>query len=1032
MSEPKHLSPHYVTLEALYQAYRKAKVDVFSERSQPLAVSFCIYERDLHSNLEKLQAILTQESPNWHTSRDFIGEHDFIPKSISIFCEPHNDSDRPHFMPSNPDDIWNIRKNQHRQPGNEHQVEFRPVARFSVDMYVTCALWVNSIGHLFDACLARSARGTRLRRVGPRHAACPRPYHITAPGSFKPYFYAYQKWREDGLNAIKRELEQRRRVVAITMDLKSFYHSIDPSFLLEPAFLAAVGFERQNQRSLSQDEILFTNQLITSLQTWGASFAEPNLPTGVPVGPSAPRIIANVLLADFDRQIEQKLDPVYYGRYVDDIFLVINDNNRFSDADGVIDHLTKRLAPMLTKENSGHDLVLTLPYSTGSKLVFQSKKQRIFPLADEVGQDLIRTIEAKIDEVSSEWRLLPDLDGWESSPAAKILSASTSATESIDSMRKADDLTLKRMSFSVMLRHHDILARDLPANEWKEERREFLRFAERHVLTPLRIFDYNDYLPRLLALAVSCYDWKAATRIVERIKYSTNELRAILGTKENSHQWAGYFRHLTLALAEAALRSFPLKGVAEINSDAGQRLLNSITNISTDYESIKTQVPHDPAAFSLELFSADLGQTPFKEWLFELADLRVVPHQVDITTLPENQRLRAATIEGFIRPATHTHDPDSVKDSAPAVPLAPFIFATRPISVREITEYDPKAVESLPYLRKLVEALRGTWVGGNSEPSAFVKPHDVDYSIGSAARRRSVRVAITSFLVEESSWARAADGRPDLSVKRYKRLARLANAIIKARPRPRYVVFPELSIPRQWLRGLTNLFIRSGISVIAGLEYERKKVPQGKPQQVVNEAYLALTDTRLGYPSSCVIRQLKGLPAHGERDNLRSGFNATFPPAANLPNSGKSTYRHFGHGFGVLICSELTDVQFRTHFRGKIDTLFVLSWNQDLESFSSLVDSTALDIHCYLVLVNNRKYGDSRVRAPAKKHWARDLVRIKGGLDDYFVVTDLDIMALRNFQSFHEPPMGDSVDFKPTPEGFQIVGWRRRTPNGGL
>lgn len=38
-------------MEALYQAYRKAKVDVFYERSQPLSQEFCEYERSLHANL---------------------------------------------------------------------------------------------------------------------------------------------------------------------------------------------------------------------------------------------------------------------------------------------------------------------------------------------------------------------------------------------------------------------------------------------------------------------------------------------------------------------------------------------------------------------------------------------------------------------------------------------------------------------------------------------------------------------------------------------------------------------------------------------------------------------------------------------------------------------------------------------------------------------------------------------------------------------------------------------------------------------
>ena len=50
---PTHLSAEYISLDDLYHAYRKAKVDVFFERSQPMALEFCQYEK----NLRHLQQI---------------------------------------------------------------------------------------------------------------------------------------------------------------------------------------------------------------------------------------------------------------------------------------------------------------------------------------------------------------------------------------------------------------------------------------------------------------------------------------------------------------------------------------------------------------------------------------------------------------------------------------------------------------------------------------------------------------------------------------------------------------------------------------------------------------------------------------------------------------------------------------------------------------------------------------------------------------------------------------------------------------
>ena len=51
--------------------------------------------------------------------------------------------------------------------------------------------------------------------------------------------------------------------------------------------------------------------------------------------------------------------------------------------------------------------------------------------------------------------------------------------------------------------------------------------------------------------------------------------------------------------------------------------------------------------------------------------------------------------------------------------------------------------------------------------------------------------------------------------------------------------------------------------------------------------------------------------------------------------------------------------------------------NSDTETFNALVESAALDIHAYIIQCNNRQYGDSRIRAPYKDRWKRDLLRVK-------------------------------------------------------
>jgi hypothetical protein len=127
-----------------------------------------------------------------------------------------------------------------------------------------------------------------------------------------------------------------------------------------------------------------------------------------------------------------------------------------------------------------------------------------------------------------------------------------------------------------------------------------------------------------------------------------------------------------------------------------------------------------------------------------------------------------------------------------------------------------------------------------------------------------------------------------------------------------------------------------------------------------------------------------------------------------------------------LICNELTDIENRFNLRGNIDCLFVIEWNRDIKSFNALVESSSLDIHAYIVQVNNKNYGDSRIRAPYKNDWERDIVQVRGGKHDYLIVGEINIEKLREFQSYNISP---NKDFKPVPTGFKMLKERKKWNN---
>jgi hypothetical protein len=191
---------------------------------------------------------------------------------------------------------------------------------------------------------------------------------------------------------------------------------------------------------------------------------------------------------------------------------------------------------------------------------------------------------------------------------------------------------------------------------------------------------------------------------------------------------------------------------------------------------------------------------------------------------------------------------------------------------------------------------------------------------------------------------------------------------------------------------------------------------ENAPNQLHNETLIALRSNFPGYSTSLYLLQPKRQPAWHERQLLSDRFGKSLVP----PSVSSLNHPVF----------QLTDIENRLRFQGKIDALFLPEWNQDIESFSSLVESAALDIHAYIAQANNRRFGDSRMRAPMKLHYRRDVIRLKGGLNDYFVVGEIDYISLRRFQSHSVPPSGDNVIFKPFPIGFpaRLSASRRTIP----
>lgn len=1061
-----------LSLEDLIVAYRKAKADCFFENTFPSAIKFAEYEENLLENLNDLLVSLKDNS-GFSSNDNLLGDFRLTPKKLGVKAKDGALNGHIHF--SSPDRAFeSLKKNNHLVP------EFRVIGDFPVNTYVVSALWINMIGHKFDAQLDDSCYGARLRRVRNDEQITQnkqRAFHITAVGSFLPYYQPYQKWRADGLKAIRNELDGDHNVVAASLDLKTYYHFIDPSAIVSNALQEELGL------SLSPTEKAFTNDLAEFLGYWSikaGEFAKKNkissrsVPAGLVIGLTVSRVISNVILHYWDRLIKEKLTPVHYGRYVDDMFLVLRDPGTIENASDLMHFIQERIGNkhlyLIDSSPSKTEQVWQIDqgtkYQGNSEIKLQADKQKLFILQGQGGKDLLDSIEKEIYELSSEHRLMPSPDHIDDSTAARVLSAAGDVSEQADTLRKADGLTIKRLGWALQLRHVESLARDLPPNEWKTQRSEFYQFAHDHILRPDRLFQHYNYLPRLLGFAISLDEWAEAEKIVLKAFDSLNELSGVVKigeevfingqhTKSGSQLWECLKQTLTWCFIDATLKHY--NPTSLFSSTRKRRLAELFINYVIDelgpfgdcpLSGLTSEQFYDRAVL---VARCDLSKEPYKRILNTdaasklLVKSRKLKNDRKIMNAFSNtQLLNTDDLKEFIDKSRQKRLLKLKDDDTKGENRLPYLFPTRPYHPAEIAELVPECVglytnktsgedsknNPARLWAKYVRAVRGVWI----KPTLLASQQDEKERTASNIKRKltigterknKVVVVLTNIKTSDRDWSLMATGKRAASLDRYRRISSVVNQAIGLKPKPDYVLFPELSIPLEWVDSIGNRLTKLGISLIAGTEY--RHFPDNK---LLSEAYLVLSDNRLGFPSSVRIWQPKWEPAVGEDKELISKYGKTWqnPKLAGYPKPYKPVYKHNDFHFGVMICSEIQNAKSRLKFQGNVDALMVLAWNRDLDTFSALVESTALDIHAYSVLVNNREYGDSRVRSPARESFRRDLARLKGGDNDYCVAVTLDIDELRAFQSRAKrwPDVDDP--FKPLPEGYKLDAQRKKIP----
>lgn len=242
-------------------------------------------------------------------------------------------------------------------------------------------------------------------------------------------------------------------------------------------------------------------------------------------------------------------------------------------------------------------------------------------------------------------------------------------------------------------------------------------------------------------------------------------------------------------------------------------------------------------------------------------------------------------------------------------------------------------------------------------------------------------------------------------LKKYTQISSVINQSIKGKAD--LLILPEVSVPLCFINTLMYQVKKNNIALIFGIEHivvndtVYNYICVLLPVKINNYTYVVPFFRQKNYYAPEEIELIEGL-------------------RKKVPQQGKGHYDYISWNnvnFTTFNCYELCDIKHRSNFKGMVDIVFAVEWNRDTNFYSRIADTVSRDLHCYFVQSNTSQYGDSCIVAP-KKTEEKDILKVKGGINDIVLIEDVNIKKLREFQALSLFKQKKDPSFKVTPPGF--------------
>lgn len=875
----------------------------------------------------------------------------------------------------------------------------------SIEVFILDTLWTLIIGKILTE---KKIINKHLRaNVFSKHIFINNELNVLKGINFKslevyvPYFKNYKRWKNGAIHKIEKLYDRGIDSTLISLDLSNYFYSVDFSFERLNDLLS---IEEDNRyRSFS-----ILNKYIKSLYTtYSKKISEIRTDvennTLIPIGLVSSGVLANLYLKDFDEKVSSLKNINYYSRYVDDILIVIPKAQENIPLRQII---FENFHNIMIEDSPG-----TYSIMGHKKLIFQNQKIKVLKTFASKSKSYISILKDEISN-TSESHLLPDI-GLDLSKFSQNVYAKNGDQLKIRELGilDVDKLNLMKFISSYLKSKKNTSDTTVPIKKIKKNLTQYEKI-DAETQEQLKLFFSKKNLFQIYAkwervfyfAMLNNNDFSLGFSIYKEILEAINSLngkfeninhRKYRTINEKMKKSLKEILNISVAMT-LAIRYDKIefhKSFAQRNTllTMARKIQNSnmfdnslVAFPMINFYKAPSQKEHLYYGITFEEFGKRYSKSIIDEFKIKYAPRFIhfqeycISRNILLVDRINDYQFVNNMINSYMDILNHFSE---VGDNGLKISLDHTSHKIYPV-----TQITATSSAESPNLNEIYIALANMDL---AKHKIVGSGGTIDFNHCSFERKNELYKLLNDSYIN----ARTREWKPIFSRKRTIERITFSERTIK---RPvKFLVFPEVSIPIEWLNDVAEFARKSGIAIICGIKHFKRE------NRVYNcvATIFPVSSHKGGYKNAFVLLREKNDYSPDEKLLLEKN--------RLIYNTSKISYNNIflwdNISFAVFNCYELTDIYARAVMKSNLDILFAPEYNKDIKYFSNIIESSSRDIYCFVAQVNSSHFGDTRIIAPFKEDY-KCVASINGGEKDSIHIGKINIQEFRDYQQFEMMP----------------------------